>query len=108
MPNLDEQYAAAYGKLKKARNKMKPGSDEDAAMGDAMDALKVANLKRIQTEFSEGTANLERVTDELETVREGIKANQVSGALDDIDDAITTVNEFADGIKQLVDGNGDE
>ena len=109
MPNsddLNEQYQAARNELQQARNMVEPGSDEDEEIGDAMAALDRANLNRIKNEYSEGTANLQAAVGKLESVRNNINANPVSGGLDDVNAALGKVNSLVAKFDELASGGG--
>lgn len=99
--NLNQEYREARQKLNDARNKVPPNSDEDLEIKAAIDALDLANLNRIQAEYSEGTDNLNSVITKLESVRVNIQANPVSGVLDDINDAIGKVNSLVASFANL-------
>lgn len=99
--SMNAQYQAARNKLQSARNMVRPGSDEDDEIAAAMAALDVANINRIQGNFSAGTASLQSVTGRLKSVRASIEANPIAGVVDDIDGALDSINALADMIDQL-------
>ena len=98
---LNQIYLDARRELNDARMVLQPGSDEDLEIGRAIDELDLANLNRINAEYSEGTNKLNALVAKLENVKSNIEANPVSGSVEKINAALARVNTLAEKLSQL-------
>lgn len=98
---LNQIYLDARKELTDAQLILPTNSDEELAIKAAIDELDLANLDRIQAEYSEGTNKLNSLVTKLKDIKSKIKVNPVSGALEKVNAALGKINSLVKKFSEL-------